>query len=243
MEQIYGRTKSILARPTPFCAGCSHGLIVKSCAEVIDEMDIAGRISWGGSAGCTGFSSFITEFDSFNSPHGRSPTEATGLKRCNPHSVVVLYQGDGDAASIGLGDTLHAANRGEAFTVLCANNCIYGMTGGQASATTPVGAVTKTTLSGCEVPPIKLAEMIAMLERPAFVARCSVHTPAAVADFKRCFKKALDYQMKYNAYAYIEVLATCVTGSKVNPRKIREHIERNVIPVFPLGIFKDTYGD
>ncbi len=243
MEQIYGRTKSIVAKPTPFCSGCSHGLIVKCCAEVIDGMDIAGRISWGGSAGCTGFSSFITEFDSFNSPHGRSPTVSTGLKRCNPDSVVVLYQGDGDAASIGLGDTLHAANRGEAFTVLCANNCIYGMTGGQASATTPVGAVTKTTLGGSEVPPIKLAEMIAMLERPAFVARCSVHTPAAVADFKRCFKKALEYQIRYDAYSYIEVLATCVTGSKVDPKDTKRHIEENVIPVFPLGVFKDIYHE
>ena len=229
------------AKPTPFCGGCSHGLIVKSCAEVIDEMDIAGRISWGGSAGCTGFSSFITEFDAFTSPHGRSPVVATGLKRCNPDSVVVLYQGDGDAASIGLGDTLHAANRGEAFTVLCANNSIYGMTGGQASATTPVGAVTTTTSGGNSVPPFKLAEIIATLERPAFVARCSVHTPAAVADFKRCFKKALEYQIKYNAYSYIEILAACVTGSKLNPMKIKEHIETCVIPVFPLGVYKDSY--
>ena len=241
MEQIYGRTKSIVAKPTPFCGGCSHGLIVKSCAEVIDEMDIAEKISWGGSSGCTGFSSFITEFDSFNSPHGRSPVVATGFKRCNPDSVVVLYQGDGDAASIGLGDTLHAANRGEAFTVICANNSIYGMTGGQASATTPVGAVTKTTPGGSEVPPIKLAEMVATLERPAFVARCSVHTPAAVADFKRCFKKALEYQMKYNAYTYIEVLAACITGSKIDPKKMKQHIEENMIPVFPLGVFKDIY--
>lgn len=241
MEQVYGRTPSMLAKPTPFCAGCSHGLIVKCCAEVIDSMEISQRISWGGSAGCTGFSSFVTDFDSFNSPHGRSPTVATGLKRCNPDSVVVLYQGDGDAASIGLGDTLHAANRGEAFTVLCANNCIYGMTGGQASATTPVGAVTKTTLSGSDIPPIKLAELVATLERPAFVARCSVHTPAAVADFKKCFRKALEYQIRYQAYSYIEILATCVTGSKVDPKMIREHIETNIIPVFPLGVFKDSY--
>lgn len=241
MEQVYGRTKSMLAKPSPFCGGCSHGLIIKSCAEVIDSLDIAERISWGGSAGCTGFGSFVTDFDSFNSPHGRAPTVATGLKRVNPDSVVILYQGDGDAASIGLGDTLHAANRGEAFTVVCANNCIYGMTGGQASATTPVGAVTKTTLEGSKIPPIRLAEMVASLERPAFVARCSVHTPAAIRDFKRCFQKAVEYQMKYKAYAYIEVLAACVTGSKIDPGKTRGYIEKNVIPVFPLGIFKDLY--
>ncbi len=241
MEQIYGRTKSIYAKPTPFCAGCSHGLIVKCCAEVIDEMELAELVSWGGSAGCTGFSSFIADFDSFNSPHGRSPTVATGLKRCNPDSVVVLYQGDGDAASIGLGDTLHAANRGEAFTVLCANNCIYGMTGGQASATTPIGAVTTTTRGGSETPPIHLAEMIATLERPAFVARCAVHTPAAIANFKKCFRKALEYQIRYQAYAYIEVLAACVTGSKIKPTSVREYMENNVIPVFPLGVLKDIY--
>lgn len=242
MELVYSRTPSMAAKPTPFCGGCSHGLIVKSCAEVIDSMDIAEQIAWGGSAGCTGFSSFVTDFDSFNSPHGRAPTVATGLKRCNPDSVVVLYQGDGDAASIGLGDTLHAANRGEALTVICANNCIYGMTGGQASATTPVGAVTTTTLQGSEVPPIHLAEMIATLERPAFVARCSVHTPAAVADFKRCVKKALEYQIQYHAYAYVEVLAACVTGSKIKPTAVKEHIEKNVVPIFPLGVFKDKYN-
>jgi 2-oxoglutarate ferredoxin oxidoreductase subunit beta len=239
MNLVYDIPETLLKRPTPWCGGCSHGTIIKLCCEVIDEMDLADTLTLGGGAGCTGFACISTGFDAYNSPHGRAPTTATAFKSVNPETVVMLYQGDGDACSIGLGDTLHTANLSPAITVICANNSIYGMTGGQASATTPEGAVTTTTTKGSETPPIRVAELVATFERPAFVSRSSVHTPKHALEFKRRLKKALEYQTERNGYSFLEVLAVCVTASKVDPMDIASHVEKRILPVFPLGIFKD----
>lgn len=241
MEAIYDIPERLFIRPTPWCAGCSHGTIVKICCEVIQEMGLEDTLTWGGGAGCSGFACSSTGFDAYNSPHGRGPTTSTAFKSVNPDTPMVIYQGDGDAISIGLGDTLHTANRGPAITVICANNSIYGMTGGQASATTPVGAITKTTSRGNTTPPIRVAELVAEFERPAFVARCSVDTPKHAIEFKKAFRKALEYQINEGAYSFIEVLGVCVTGSRIDPMRIKEHMEENIYPIFSLGTFKDNY--
>ena len=244
MELVYDRTKSILNVPSPYCGGCGHGLTQKLIAEVVDEMEIRDRFVYAASVGCNGMGAFITNTDAFASLHGRVTAAATGFKRVNPDALVLAYQGDGDAASIGLGESIHAANRGEALTIIMANNMIYGMTGGQASPTTLAGERTTTSVHGKDPKemgyPLRLAEIIAQLDAPAFVARCSVHNPKEVRNFKKAVRHALTLQAEKAAYSFIEVLVPCPTNARMKPAACMQYIEEHAIPVFPLGVFKDT---
>lgn len=239
MEKVYGKSPTFFDGPTPYCAGCYHGLIQKCCIEVVDELDIRQRFVYGGAVGCNGMGSFIINADAWGTCHGRAPCVATAFKKLHPENCLLVYQGDGDACSIGLGDTLHAANRGEAFTVVMGNNSLYGMTGGQASPTTPTGMRTTTTREGNTNHPMRLAEMIATLDAPALVARCSVHDPKHIIEFKNLLKKALKLQMEKGVYSYIEVLGVCPTGSHIDPANSANVIREQMIPVFPLGVLKD----
>ncbi len=244
MELVYDRTQSILNVPSPYCAGCGHGLTQKLIAEVIDEMQIRERFVYASSVGCNGMGAFIANTDSFASLHGRVTASATGFKRVNPDAIVMAYQGDGDAASIGLGESIHAANRGEALTIIMANNMIFGMTGGQASPTTLAGEKTTTSVTGKDPAkmgyPLRLAEIIASLEAPAFVARCSVHNPREVRNFKKAVRHALTLQAEKGAYSFIEVLVPCPTNARMKPSDCMKYIEEHALPVFPLGVLKDT---
>lgn len=238
MEKIYGKSTLLKDQPTPYCEGCYHGLIQKLCFEVVEEMQIADQFVYGGAVGCNGMGAFTVNLDAYGTCHGRCPCVGTALKRLHPESVLMLYQGDGDAASIGLGDTLHAANRGEAFTVVMANNSLYGMTGGQASPTTLPGMRTTTTRKGKEGPPMRVAELVATLDAPYYVARCSVHSAKYILQFKKALKYALTVQMEYGAYSFIEVLANCPTSSGIRPEDSMRYIEETAMKYFPVREFK-----
>jgi len=242
MELKYGPPKSLSGVPFTYCAGCGHGLLQKACAEVVDELDLRERFVFAASVGCNGLGGGSFNTDAYGSLHGRATASATGFKRVNPESIVMVYQGDGDAASIGLGESIHAANRGEALTIVMANNMIYGMTGGQMSPTTLSHMPTSTTVNGRNPLetgyPLKMAELIATLDAPQLVARCSIHTPKHVMEFKKLLKEAFVAQRDQGAYSFIEVLVPCPTNMKMSPVECMEFIGKNAVQEFKLGVFK-----
>lgn len=238
MNLVYTRPKALKDIPNAYCPGCSHALVQKLIAEVIDEMDIRGKAVYAGGIGCNGMGIFTCNYDYFSSLHGRAAAGASAFKRVSPGSVVLVYQGDGDASSIGMGETIHAALRGEAITVVFANNGLYGMTGGQVAPTTLNGQRTTTTPEGYTGFPLRLPEMIATLDAPDYVARCAVHTPRYIMQFKKSLKHALTRQIEVGGYSMIEVLCGCPTSGGYSSENIPAYIEEKVMPVFPLGEFK-----
>ncbi|MGI6349922.1 MAG: 2-oxoglutarate oxidoreductase [Eubacteriaceae bacterium] len=242
MEAVYKRCSALTEVNTSFCPGCSHGLAFKIIAEIAEELEIQRKLVWATPIGCTTFSFGYHSFSTFGSPHGRAAATATGFKRRSPKTPLILYQGDGDAAAIGLGETLHAAARGENFTVIMANNQVYGMTGGQMAPTTLIGQKTTTTPKGRSMEkagnPFRLAEQIAVLDAPKYVTRQALHSPKHVLAAKAAIKKALQIQMGEGGYSYIELLTACPTNWKIDPRNIKEYMEKYVIPQFPLGDLK-----
>lgn len=238
MNLIYTHPQALRDIPNSYCPGCTHALVQKLMAEVVDEMGIRERAVYAGGIGCNGMGLFTCNYDNFSSLHGRAAAAASAFKRVSPDSVVMVYQGDGDAASIGMGETVNAALRGEAITVIFANNGLFGMTGGQAAPTTLNGQRTVTTPDGYAGFPLHLPEMIATLEAPDYIARCAVHTPKYIMQFKKSLKHALERQIKVGAYSMIEVLCGCPTSGGYAPDKIPEYMEEKVLPVFPLGDLK-----
>lgn len=237
MKCVYKKTESLKKIPTPYCPGCHHGIAQKLMCEVIDEMDIRGKAVFASSVGCNGLGNMIVNFDTFASQHGRCAAGATAFKRVSPKSIVVCYQGDGDAASIGIAESIHAARRGEPITIIFANNTLYGMTGGQTAPTTLLGQCAATAKDGNEYSPIRFAEMIATLDAPVFVARCAVNNPKNIINFKKTLKKAIECQLE-GKYAFVEVLTACVTSGGIKPEKSPEYINK-LAEIFPLGVFKD----
>ena len=239
MELIYGRPQALKDVPTSYCPGCFHGLAQKLIAEVIDEMNIREKAVYSAGVGCNGMGQSFCNYDSFPSLHGRASSAASAFKRVSPDSVVICYQGDGDAASIGLGETISTALRGEAITVIFANNSIYGMTGGQCAPTTLNGMRTTTTKNGNPAFPLHLPEMIATLDAPDYIARCTIHNPKGIMNFKKSLKHALSRQIEVGAYSMIEVLCACPTsgGYKTGQDEIC-FIEEKMLPIFPVGEFK-----
>jgi 2-oxoglutarate ferredoxin oxidoreductase subunit beta len=242
MEAVYKRSEALSDVPTTFCPGCSHGIAFKLIAELSEELNIVDKLVFATPIGCTTFSAPFHKFSTFMSAHGRAPANATGFKRCNPQRPVIVYQGDGDCAAIGTAESIHAAARGESLTVIMANNQVYGMTGGQMAPTTLEGQKTTTTPSGRSVEacgyPIRMAEQIASLEAPRYVTRQSLHTPKHILQAKAAIKKALELQINEGAYSFVELLCACPTNYGIDPRKIKEYVEKNVIPYFPLGDLK-----
>lgn len=242
MDVVYKRSGALSDISTTYCPGCSHGTAFKLIAEISEELDIVNKLVFATPIGCTTFSAPFHKFSTFMSAHGRAPANATGFKRCNPKRPVIVYQGDGDCAAIGTGESIHAAARGEAFTVVMANNQVYGMTGGQMAPTTLTGQKTTTTPNGRSVEitgyPIRMAEQIAQLEAPRFVTRQSLHTPKNILQAKAAIKKALELQINEGAYSFVELLCACPTNWGIEPSGIKEYMEKNVIPYFPLGDLK-----
>jgi len=242
METVYKRSSALSDVPTTFCPGCSHGTAFKIIAEICEEMDIVNKVVFATPIGCTTFSAPFHKFSTFMSAHGRAPANATGFKRCNPERPVIVYQGDGDCAAIGTGESIHAAARGESFTVIMANNQVYGMTGGQMAPTTLPGQKTTTTPYGRDAKnfgyPIRMAEQIALLDAPRYVTRQSLHTPKNIIAAKAAIKKALKLQIEEGAYSFVELICACPTNLQIEPQQIKEYIEKNVIPYFPLGDLK-----
>lgn len=242
MKVVFERPKSMFPVPTHYCAGCGHGIVHRLLAEVIDEFGIRERVIGVAPVGCSVFLYNYIDCDMYEAAHGRAPAIATGCKRVHPDLMVFTYQGDGDLASIGTAEIIHAANRGENITVLFLNNAIYGMTGGQMAPTTILGQRTTTCPLGRspkrEGYPIRIAEMLATLEGATYVARVAVHNPRAIITAKRALKKAFEVQINGLGFSLVEFLSPCPTGWGISPTEATKWVEEKMIPTFPVGEFK-----
>lgn len=242
-ELIYTKPNSMRDRETSYCPGCTHGVVHKLVAECIDEMEIADNAIVIAPVGCAVLIYDFLGIDGVESAHGRAPAVATGVKRVHPDKIVISYQGDGDLLAIGMGETIHAANRGENITVIFVNNAIYGMTGGQMAPTTMPGQKTTTSQAGRNPDdvgmPIRASELINTLDKPYYIERVSCHNAANILKTKKAIKKALMNQKEGKGYSFVEVLATCNVGWGMTPKKAYDWLEENMIPYFPLGKLRD----
>jgi 2-oxoglutarate ferredoxin oxidoreductase subunit beta len=240
---VYAKPRLIKDNVMHYCPGCSHGVVHKLVAEVIDEMGMEGKTLAVSPVGCSVLAYNYINVDWAEAAHGRACAVATGLKRVNPDKLVFTYQGDGDLASIGIGETIHACNRGENIAVIYINNAIYGMTGGQMSPTTLVGQKTSTTPYGRDVKlhgfPFKVADMVKGLDGVCYVTRQAVHTPAAVRKAKKAIRKAFENSMEGKGLSFVEFVATCNSGWKQTPVDANRWMEENMFPMYPLGDIKD----
>lgn len=242
MLELFQFPKTLKKTLFHYCPGCHHSIIHRLLCEVIDELGIRDRAIGIASIGCSCFLYFYIDVDIVEAPHGRSCSAATGIKRARPELIVFTYQGDGDFAAIGLGDSLHAASRGEKITALMINNTVYGMTGGQVSPTTLPHQKTTTTPMGRDPQregyPLKVAEILAGFEGVAYSARTAVNTPKRVLEAKKILKKAFQTQLEGKGFAYVEFLSACPVNWRMSPVEATKYID-HLTEVFPLGIFKD----
>ncbi|MEA5050955.1 MAG: thiamine pyrophosphate-dependent enzyme [Oscillospiraceae bacterium] len=243
METVFKRPHALLDVPTHYCPGCTHGIVHRLVAEVIDELGIEGRTVGVAPVGCAVLAYDYFGCDMIEAAHGRAPAVATGVRRSLRDAVVFTYQGDGDLAAIGTAETVHAATRGENITVIFINNAIYGMTGGQMAPTTLPGQVTQTTPYGRDPKiagyPVRVCEMLSTLTGTALAERVAVNKPANVNAAKRAIKKAFQYQLDGRGFSIVEVLSACPTNWGMAPRDALQWIDDNMIPYYPLGVYKD----
>ena len=243
---LFSRPKSLLPVQTHYCPGCGHGVIHRLVAELLDELDLRERTVGIAPVGCAvlAYNYFATDFQ--EAAHGRAPAVATGVKRARPDLFVLAYQGDGDLASIGLGEIIHCANRGEKVSVVFVNNATYGMTGGQMAPTTLPGQITTTSTAGRDVGqagyPIRMAEVLATLKTPAFIARAAAHTPRHAIQAKALLRRAFRYQVEGRCFSLVEVLAICPTNWGMSPADAARWLESEMLPYYPLGVFRTPEG-
>ena len=239
---VFSRTQGLTTAITHYCPGCLHGVIHRLVAEVFDELGLRDRTVGVAPVGCSVLAYNYFAADFHEASHGRAPAVATGIKRARPDLIVFTYQGDGDLASIGMAETVHAANRGEKITVIFVNNAIYGMTGGQMAPTTLPGQIATTCPTGRDVSlagyPIRVVELLATLRTPAYLARVSVHEPKAIMNAKKAIRKAFKFQIDKTCFSLIEVVSTCPTGWGQQPHEACEWLEEHMLPYFPLGDVK-----
>ncbi|MHC1711927.1 MAG: thiamine pyrophosphate-dependent enzyme [Solidesulfovibrio sp.] len=243
-ELVFDRPAVLADIATHYCPGCQHGVIHRIVAECLEEFGVVEKTIAVSSIGCSVFLYNYILVDTVEAPHGRAPATATGVKRARPDAFVFAYQGDGDLASIGLAEIMHAANRGERISVVFVNNTVYGMTGGQMAPTTMIGQKTTTCPAGrCrerEGGPMRMAEIIASLDGVAYSARAAVNSIKNLAQAKRAVRRAFETQVTGEGFGFVELLATCPTNWKLSPAKSNERISKELIPGFPLGVFKDV---
>jgi 2-oxoglutarate ferredoxin oxidoreductase subunit beta len=243
MKAVYSKPRTLKDTRMHYCPGCGHSIIHKILSQNIDELGVRERAIIVAPVGCSVLIYNYLDCDGSEAAHGRAAAVATGIKRAQPDKVVIAYQGDGDLAAIGTAETLHAANRGERFTVIFVNNAIYGMTGGQMAPTTLSGQQTKTTPFGRDPEhigmPLKMCELLSQLELPAYIERVSVHDVKNIMRAKKAIKKALQYQMEGTGYGFVEVLSMCPTNWGMTSRQAAGWVEEKMIPYYPLGIFRD----
>ena len=240
MKTIFKRTRTLKDCPTHYCPGCGHGIAHRLVAEVIDELDISSRTIGIAPVGCAVLAYDYFDVDMVEVAHGRAPAVATGMKRTNPDKIIFSYQGDGDLASIGAAEILHAAHRGEQITVIFVNNAVFGMTGGQMAPTTLHGQVTSTTPMGRQDQPLHVAELLAMLDGTNYVERCSVYNVAQIRKAKKAIKHGFELQLAgAEGLSLIEILSPCPTYWRMSPAEAMEWIEKEMSKVFPLKVFKD----
>ena len=244
MAKTYHRPKTLLPAKTHYCPGCGHGIAHRLIAEIIEERDIRSRTIGMAPVGCAVIAYDYLDIDMCEAAHGRTPAVATGLKRVHPDKVIFSYQGDGDLAAIGMAELIHAANRGENITIIFVNNAIYGMTSGQMAPTTPVNMKTATTPLGrnplTEGCPIRVCELLATLERTAFLARGSLTSPKNVRGVKKLLHRAFDVQEQKVGFSLVEILSPCPTYWRKPPTEAMQYIDDELTKIFPPGIIKDT---
>ena len=243
-ELVFAAPKLMLDRPTHYCPGCQHGVAHRLVAEVLEEMQLPEKTICIGSIGCSVFIYNYLGLDTVEAPHGRAPAVATGVKRSRPDRIVFTYQGDGDLASIGLAEIMHAANRGERISIIFVNNTVYGMTGGQMAPTTLLGQKTTTTPGGRrlenEGPPMKMAEIIASLGGCAYSARVALDTAPHIRKARQAIRRAFEIQQQELGLAFVEILATCPTNWHLDSVAANRRLTEEMIPAFPLGVFADV---
>ncbi len=246
MAVVFERTKGLADITTHYCPGCTHGIIHRLVGEVLVEMGELEDAIGVAPVGCAVLAYKYFSCDMQEASHGRAPAVATGIKRVHPNSMVFTYQGDGDLASIGAGEIVHAAARGEKFTTIFANNAIYGMTGGQMAPTTLIGQKSTTSQSGRDPRmngfPIRISEMLSTLDGAVYIERVSVDTPASVRKAKAAIKRAFQVQKDGLGFSLIEVLSTCPTNWGIPPVESLQWLRDNMMPYYPLGIYKQPEG-
>ena len=240
---VFDKPKSLTDAPFHYCPGCTHGIVHRLVAEVIDELGIEGRTIGIAPVGCSVMAYNYFTVDMIEAAHGRAPAVATGVKRANPENIVFTYQGDGDLASIGTAETVHSAARNENITIIFINNAIYGMTGGQMAPTSLPGQVTQTSPYGRDVKlcgyPVKICEMLSALEGPEYLERVAMNNVKNVKNAKKAIKKAFQNQIDGKGFSLVEVLSSCPTNWGMTPQKALEWIDEKMIPYYPLGVYKD----
>ena len=243
-KTVFKRPQALCNVVTHYCAGCTHGTAHRLVAEAIDHFQVADRAIGVAPAGCSVMLYKYFDVDTLESAHGRALAVATGIKRARPDLFVFTYQGDGDLASIGLCETMHAANRGEPITVVYVNNAVYGMTGGQMAPTTLVGQRTTTTPAGRSVAneghPLRMAEMLTSLEGVMYCERVALFDAKQVRRARKAIFHAFEIQLKYNGFGFVEVLSACPTNLRMTPVKAQRWVADDMCKVFPLGVFKDV---
>lgn len=236
---IYTKSKALTDVPTHYCPGCTHGVIHKLVAECLEELGITGNTIGVAPVGCAVLAYKYFNCDMYEAAHGRAPAVATGIKRSTPEKFVFTYQGDGDLASIGSGEIVQAAHRGEKISTIFVNNAIYGMTGGQMAPTTLIGQKTTTSPLGRQVDwsgrPIRIAEMLATIDGAKFVERVAVNTPANIRKAKKAIKRCFEIQLEGKGFGIVEVLSACPTNWGYPPAEALKWLEENMIPYYPLG--------
>lgn len=240
---VFEKPKSLTDVPFHYCPGCTHGIIHRLVAEAIDELGIEGKTVGIAPVGCAVLAYNYFACDMVEAAHGRAPAVATGVKRAEPDNIVFTYQGDGDLASIGMAETVHAATRNENITVIFVNNAIYGMTGGQMAPTSLPGQVTQTSPYGRDVNlcgyPVKVCEMLSQLDGAEYIERVAVNNVKNVKNAKKAIKKAFQNQIDKKGFSLIEVVSSCPTNWGMTPQNALKWLEENMIPYYPLGVYKD----
>ena len=247
MSTVFERPKALSDVLMHYCPGCTHGIAHRLVAEVLDELGVCDNTVGVAPVGCAVFAYNYFECDMIEAAHGRAPAVATGVKRVLPNAVVFTYQGDGDLAAIGTAETVHAATRGENITVIFINNTNYGMTGGQMAPTTLPGQVTTTTPYGRDPKligyPIRVCELLSTLTGTAYAERVALNNVKNVRNAKKAIRKAFEYQLAGKGFSIVEILSTCPTNWGMSPVEATRWREENMIPYYPLGVYKDIGGD
>ncbi len=244
---VFDKPKALTDAPLHYCPGCTHGIIHRLVAEAIDTLGIGGDTIGVASVGCSVFTYNYFNVDMVQAAHGRAPAVATGVKRADPSKIVFTYQGDGDLASIGMAETVHAAARGENITVIFVNNAIYGMTGGQMAPTSLPGQVTQTSPYGRDTNtvgfPVKVCELLSTLDGAGYIERVAVNNVKNVKNAKKAIEKAFRNQVEGKGFSLIEVVSTCPTNWGKTPQGALEWLEENMLPYYPLGVYKDKFAE
>ena len=242
MEVVYERPTTLIKKITSYCPGCTHGTAHRLVAEVIEEMGLADTTIGVASVGCSAFSYDYLNFDFIAAPHGRAPAMATGVKRVKPDRIVFTYQGDGDMISIGTGEIIAAASRGENITVISLNNANYGMTGGQMAPTTLPGMKTTSSPDGRNVEkmgyPIRASELLATLDGASYIVRRSLHNAKNIRKAKKAIRMAFETQVRGLGFSMVELLSTCPTNWHLSPTDATNWLEEKMVPYYPIGDYK-----